>query len=320
MRRIGLRFLMGIVGLSVLVFYLSAAALGFIVVRMVWLDRPETATTMVIVGLLVVVAGYASYRFGTARMLSGLQAAELPRQYAPGLYRLLDRLCTDMELDPPSIVVAALPAPNAFALGAVGGDGVVVFDRTLLGMLDAEEVEAILAHELAHLESRDALVQTLAVSAANTIVGVLYLAILPILLVLTGFDRGLAWIRGRPWDWGRTPFGRAGTHIERTLGLVLVVFTVVILAYSRRREFAADDRAASVTGNPGALAKALHTIDRASRPGQGLLSILYTHESDDSGLTQLFSTHPSMQDRIHRLRERARSEMERNRMVGPPRR
>lgn len=320
MRRIGLRFLMGIVGLSVLAFYLSAGILGYLVVRMLWLDRLETATTVVIVGLMVVVAGYASYRFGTARMLSGLQAAELPRQYAPGLHQLRDHLCADMELDPPSIVVAALPAPNAFALGGVGGDGAVVFDRTLLGMLDAEEVEAILAHELVHLESRDALIQTLSVTAANTIVGLLYLVILPILLILTGFDRGLAWIRGRPWDWGRTPFWRVGQYIERTLGLVLVVFTVVILAYSRRREFAADDRAASVTGNPDALARALETIDRASRPGHGLLSILYTHESDDSGLYQLFSTHPSIQERIRRLRERARPEMERNRRVGPSRR
>lgn len=303
MGRFGLRLLMAVIGLSVLTFYLSAAALGYLLLRALWLDRPDPATTVLVVGVLALVTGYATIRFGSARMLAGLQAAELPRAYAPRLYRRLDRLCAAMELEPPRIVVAALPVPNAFAIGGMGG-GTIVIDRTLLGLLDIDAVEAIVAHELAHLESRDALVQTLAISVANTLVGLLYLTVLPILLLFVGLDRGVAWLRGRPWDWGRTPFGRTGRAIERVVVLVLVVFVLLILAYSRRREFAADDRAAAVTDDPTALARALETIDRAESARGGLLSVLYTHRSEEGnadGLDQLFSSHPAMTERIDRL-------------------
>lgn len=308
MRRLGLRLLLVMVGLSVLLFYLSVALLGFLVIRIAWLDRPGPTTTALVVGALVVLTGYASYRFGTARMLAGLQATEIPRRYAPGLYQRLGFLCERMDLEPPTILVAALPVPNAFAIGGVGGTGAVVFDRTLLGLLAPAEIEAILAHELAHVESRDALVQTLAVSVANTTVGLLYLLLLPVLLVLTGLDRSVAWITGRPWHWGRTPFGRTGRTLERLVVLVFVVFTVVILAHSRRREFAADDRAATITGNPQALASALQTIERVSQDGRGLLSVLYTHDTDQDRLWHLFSTHPSLAERIRRLKERARAD------------
>ena len=85
--------------------------------------------------------------------------------------------------------------------------------------------------------------------------------------------------------------------------LLAIALTVLIRAHSRRREYAADDRAVEITGNPRALARALHKIDRASERQRGLLSTLYV-QGDDEGLwTRLLSTHPPMDDRIERLLE-----------------
>jgi heat shock protein HtpX len=81
--------------------------------------------------------------------------------------------------------------------------------------------------------------------------------------------------------------------------------TLVLLAHSRRREFTADDRAASVTGNPLALARTLRKIERATKLRWGMTSPLYVHRDDERALTRLLSTHSAMDERVERLIERA---------------
>jgi heat shock protein HtpX len=100
--------------------------------------------------------------------------------------------------------------------------------------------------------------------------------------------------------------------VGRAVLSVLVVLTLLVRAHSRRREFAADERAAELTGRPLALARALRTIERASRPAGGLLATLYIHAEESDPLTRMLSTHPPMDERVERLvemaerRERAR--------------
>lgn len=128
------------------------------------------------------------------------------------------------------------------------------------------------------------------------------LPILPFVLLLSGISRAAAWIRGRPTAVGDGgPFGRL---LSGAVGLVLLGLLVLVRAHSRRREFAADDRAIELTGRPAALARALWKIERASAPS-GLLAHLYVH-GDEEALIDWLSTHPSMDDRIDRLAGRAR--------------
>jgi heat shock protein HtpX len=299
------RLLMAVVGIVVFVFY---AAVAYLVVQFVGLlfslgSDPVVLLTSVAVATLAF--GYLSYRYGTRRLLATIGAARLPRERVPGAYARLDRLCSAMEIDPPTLYVAGFDRPNALALGGARR-GAVVVDRTLFRVLSGDEFEALVAHELAHLESHDGLVQTMAYSALRTVSGLLFVVILPVVLLLRGFSRALAWLSGRPARRGDSVFDLAHYLVERGVTVVLVLLTLPLLALSRRREFAADERAAEVT-DPLALARALRKIERASMPDWGLLSLLYTRgdEEGDGWVSDLFSTHPDTDERVDRLVELA---------------
>ena len=293
-----------LVGLALVAFYAGLAFVSFYALAWFWQTAPSLETTLAIVAVSTLVVGYLSYRFGTAQLLSSLETIELPRSHAPGFYRRLEALCGQMDAAPPRVLVARLSTPNAFALGS-RRNGVIVLDRSLFRLLSPAELEAILAHELAHLERHDALVQTLAYTAFRTVVGIVLLVAFPGVLLAVGIARGVAWMRGQPATWTRTFFGRLVALVERAVLAVFILLTVVVLAHSRKREYAADDRAVEVTGNPLALAHALQKIERAVNPRRGLLSPLYIQPDEDEE-PRLFSTHPSTEERVERLLERTR--------------
>lgn len=312
MRRGWLRLVMGLIGLGVFAVYAIGALGGYLLLTWLFADPPNLLTALGTLAVFVLVAAYASYRFGTARMLAGLDARELPRTGAPVVYRRLDRLCTEMSVSVQPILVADVGAPNALSLGGPR-DGVIVLDRRLFELLTIDELEGILAHELAHMERYDTFVQTLAVSLVRTLSGLIVVALLPLVLLLTGIDRAMAWIRGRPAD--RTPgfAGLARRGIDLVVIMVLNFVMLLVLAHSRKREFAADERAAAVTGKPVALARALSKIHRATDPDWGLRSLLYIHgnEREEDSLRRLLSTHPPIEDRIDRLVDQAGRSTER---------
>lgn len=291
---------MALVGLGLLVAYLALAGVGLVVLDWLLAEPPDLGIALVVVAALTVVAGYVSYRLGSTRILAGIQARELTRRRAPAVYRRRDRLCQRMDLAAPPLLVADLGAPNALSIGGPR-EGVIVFDRRLLTLLTLDELEGIMAHELAHLESRDAFVQTLAVSTFRTLAGVLYLCFLPLTLVAVGVARAAAWIAGRP-QMAPNVAALARRGVEMLVGLALSVLTLLLLAYSRRREYVADDRAVAVTGNPRALALALTKIHRAASPDWGLRSLLTIHGDESAAdWRRLVSTHPPIRERIERL-------------------
>lgn len=306
MKRPGLRAVMATVGLALLVAYAGAASLAYWALATLWATRPDPTTTLTIVAVAVIGFGYLSYAFGTRRLLAQLDAAPIARERAPDLYERVDALCESMDVALPDLYVGRMAAPNAFALGGVG-DGAVVLDRSLFRFLTTSEIEAILAHELAHLESHDSLVQTLAFSIGQTLTGILSVVLFPAVLLTTGLARAWAWTAGRPGAWAETPFGTLRRALDGVIALGLVALTLAVNAHSRSREFAADDRAADVTGDPLALARALRKIERASEPGWSVLSPLYIHsdDEDENPIREWFSTHPSLDERVERLRERA---------------
>lgn len=306
MARGWLRVVMVLVGVFVFAAYALAAYGGYLLVTWLVASRPGLPGTLAILGGFTLLAAYLSYRFGTARLLAGLDAAELPRTRAPEVYRRLDRLCLEMDVATPPLLVADLGTPNALSLGGPR-TGVIVLDRRLLSLLTIDELEGIVAHELAHMERYDTFVQTLAVSLLRTLVGLVTLVLFPLVVLLDGVDRGMAWIRGRPArrNVGLAAWARRG--VGAFVGLLLGAVTLLVLAHSRRREYAADERAAEVTGNPVALARALSKIHRATSPGWGLRSLLYIHgdRSEEETLRRYLSTHPPVDERIDRLVEMA---------------
>ncbi|RDI72947.1 M48 family metallopeptidase [Halopelagius longus] len=299
-----------LVGVSILAFYSLLSYGSYVLIVTVWRLRPDPVTTGLVVGATAVLFGYASLRFGTRRLLSRLDARELPRVRYPGVYGILDRLTAEMSVDTPRLLVTRLSVPNAFALDTAGRD-TVVLDAALFRLLDREEFEGLLAHELAHLESRDSLVQTLAFTTLQTAVGILSLLVAPPVFLVTGLALAAAWVRGDPSSWPRTLPGRLRRRIEEAVSVLMLGITLFTRAHSRRREFAADDRAAEVTGRPLALARALRKIEHTAEPQFGLLSPLWVYgdveSEEEHRLRDLFSTHPRTEERVERLRSRADS-------------
>lgn len=287
---------------AILLLYGAATVATYRVLLQLWRARPDPTTTL-LAGLIGVhVFGYVSYLLGTAQILRAVDAEPIPRARAPELYRLVEGLAGDVGIDPPQILVAYMDAPNALALGGPR-DGEVILDARLFRVLSAQELRGILAHELAHLERRDGLIQTLGYALVQTVAGLLFLALLPLIMLASGAARGVGYLRGKSPADIRRASTVARTAVTALAVVLLFVFTIVLRAYARRRELA-DDRAVELTGDPGALASALATIQRAATPS-GPLSSLYIHGDEEGTLTRLLAIHPPMQDRVERLRDRA---------------
>lgn len=304
MGRLRLRFLMALIGVTLLVVYLLAALAGYQLLAVVWQYRPDPVRAIAYFVVATLVIGYLSYRLGTTALLSELDTRELTEADAPWLYARIDAIRENITVGDVTVYAARMDAPNALALGTAGG-GALVLDYGLFKILTAEELEAVVAHELAHLESRDGLLQTLGYTLVRTVGGVLYLALLPVGLLVGGILRALAWLRGetpRPFS---VHLAVVQFRVVQFVILLLFAVTLVLRAHSRRREFAADDRAVEATGKPIALARALVKIERAASPAWGTLSPLYIHGDEGGLLTRLLATHPRMEARIERLVRKA---------------
>ena len=284
---------------ALVVVYLGIAALLVTGVLIAFGLRPDPVATAGTVLASTAVVGYLSYRIGSVRILHALDAAELPREHAPNLHRRVDRLCEAMGVDRPPIYVTDLGTPNALSIG--GRRPAIVVDRELLRLLDPDEIDGIVAHELAHLEGRDGLVKTLGATLLQMVSSLLFLALLPLGLLALASVRLLDWLldrRSRPFV---QQVAAVQTGTAMTVILLLFALTAALRAYSRRRELAADERAASVTGHPLALAEALAKIQRAADRQRGPLSSLFVQGDEEGLLTRLLATHPPMDERIARL-------------------
>jgi heat shock protein HtpX len=293
-----------IVGLAILFSHALLAVAAIVFLQWLLANPPGLVPLVVMFLGSTVIGGYVAYRVGSLQLVASIDATELPRQRAPELYRRLERLCHYSPITQPRLLVADLGAPNALSIGGPRS-GFVVFDRRLFTLLTIDELEGILAHELAHIERRDTFWNTIAITAARILVGLVIAFLFPVVVLLVGIERGSAWIVGQP---DREQIGLAGFLHQAVLilvGSVLFVFTLAFYAYSRRQEYAADSRASELTGKPAALARALAKINRATNPRPGLLSLLYIHDEPESARKRWFSTHPPLDSRIDRLLEDA---------------
>lgn len=237
--------------------------------------------------------------------LKAMRAREVTPQQAPELHGMIDRLCAMADMPKPRVGVADTDLPNAFATGRSPQRSVVVVTTGLLKRLDAEELEGVLAHELAHVAHRDVLVMTVA-SSAGIIAGML--------------------TRGAQYG---AIFGGNRRDNNSGLPVWLVVLLVSMITYavsflllkllSRYRELSADRAGAYLTMKPEALASALQKItgemntipERDLRASQPMNAFFFAPAVRGVSLRTLTATHPTLEQRLEQL-AKIRAELNRS--------
>jgi heat shock protein HtpX len=240
--------------------------------------------------LLAAVMGFAfnflMYFFSDRLVLRMYGAQLVTEQEAPDLYRMVDRLRQRAGLPMPRVAVAPHEQPNAFATGRSPSHAVVAVTTGILKYVPADELEGVIAHELAHVKNRDMLISTLAAGMAGA------LSNLPYLLFFGG---------GRDDDGGH-PYAQLALIALAPIGAMLIQFAV-----SRQREYEADRVGAQILGRPLPLANALRRLDALAHripmqvaPAAAPLAQV-NPLTGVGGLGRLFSTHPPTEERVARL-------------------
>ena len=230
----------------------------------------------------VLFAGF-QYKFGKWAALRSVGAEDMPEDRYPGVHDAVDRLCSEMDLEKPALKVASMGVPNAFAVGRRGA-GVVVVSTELVHLLDDDELEAVLAHELAHIDNRDVITMVMGQAIAS----------------LLGFAAYFAVAFSREGGIGSIVLGYVASIVVQSVAMVFV------LAISRYREYVADDDAARHVGGD-AMADALRKISSAGKRTDAELddnvSALCIFGGERSALERVFATHPPIEKRIEAVRD-----------------
>lgn len=237
--------------------------------------------------VIAAVMNFTAYFFSDKIALATYRAQPVTREQLPRVYEVVERLTQKVGLPMPKIYVIPMDSPNAFATGRNPKHASVAVTQGILNLLNDEELEGVLAHELGHVNNRDILISSIAATLAGAITWLRYGA------MFGGFgDRD----------------ERRGGGLGALLMLILAPIAAMLiqLAVSRSREYQADATGAHLTGNPYALASALAKLDAYSRrvpmmatPSTAHLFIIQPLLGMNFG--NLFSTHPPIAKRIERL-------------------
>jgi heat shock protein HtpX len=254
----------------------------------------------------IIAIGMAFYQWWSSDKVAmrAMRAREVTPEEAPELHGMIDRLCALADMPKPRVGISDMAMPNAFATGRSPDRAVVCVTTGILRTLDAEELEAVLAHELSHVAHRDVLVMTVASSA--------------------GIAAGLLMRFAQFGGMGRSRNNNALPAVLVALLVSLVVYAVsfvLLRLLSRYRELSADRAGAYLTLKPAALATALQRISgeaaaipqRDLRAGSAASALCIVPALRGGGLGGLMATHPPLQQRLDQL---ARIQAELSRPTG----
>ncbi|MDK2825289.1 MAG: heat shock protein HtpX [Methanolobus sp.] len=253
---------------------------------------------MIIAFIFAIILNFGSYWYSDKIVLKMYRAQEVTSVEAPQLYGIVQKLAMRANLPMPKVYIVNTAMPNAFATGRDPQHAAVAATTGILDLLNAEELEGVLAHELSHVKHRDTLISAIAATIAG---------------VITMIATWVKWAAIFGGFGGRDSEG--GGNIIGFLALAIVApiaATIIQLAISRSREFAADEEGARISQKPWALASALEKLEYGSnnyRPRRGDVQASETtahmfivNPLKGHSLMNLFRTHPATDERIRRLR------------------
>jgi heat shock protein HtpX len=267
----------------------------------------RTTILMAVLGGLLIAIGYAiggiqiasvflviallmngiAYWFSDKIAIASARAKPLSEEEAPGIYQMVRELTTRADLPMPKLYLIPSDQPNAFATGRNPKHSAVAVTAGITKLLSEDELRGVISHELAHVKNRDILTQSVASAIGAMITYLAYFAL---------------WFGGDD----DSPIGLIGN-----LALVLlapIAATLIQLAVSRQREYAADATGAQVCGNPESLASALLRLEEGAKAmpmqvNQATEPLYIVKPFSSKGLAGLFSTHPPIEERVRRLRQ-----------------
>jgi len=251
---------------------------------------------MIIALAIAVVMNFVSYFYSDKIALAMYRAQPATREQLPKAYAAVERITQRIGLPMPKIYVIPTESPNAFATGRNPQHASVAVTHGILELLNDEELEGVLAHELGHVNNRDILISSVAATVAGAITMLASMG--KWAMIFGGMERG-----GDRDDRG------GGLAALFMLIVAPIAATLIQLAISRSREYQADATGAKFTGNPYALASALQKLDAYSRripmqatPSTAHLFIIQPLLGMNASMfANLFSTHPPIAKRIERL-------------------
>jgi heat shock protein HtpX len=269
---------------NVKTFVLLAGLLGLFVLAGQLIGGTSGLLVALVLGSLF---NFVMYFFSDRLVLKMYGAHVVTAQEAPELYAMVDRLRQRAGLPMPTVAVAPHEQPNAFATGRSPNHAVVAVTTGILKYVPQEELEGVIAHELAHIKNRDMLISTVAAGIAGA------LSNLPYLLMFGGGQD----------DEGGHPFAQLALILLAPIGAMLIQFAV-----SRQREFEADRVGAMILGRPKPLANALIRLDSLAQripmhvaPAAAPLAQVNPLAYQGGPVAKLFSTHPPTAERVARL-------------------
>ena len=248
---------------------------------------------MIVALVLAGVMNFASYWFSDKIVLAMYRGREVSPADAPRFHAIVDGLVARAGLPKPKLYLLPGDSPNAFATGRNPQHAAVAATEGILKLMTDEELEGVIAHELAHVKNRDILISSVAATIAGAITFLAHMA-----------------------RWGAIFGGYGGRDNERGGGNIFVVLATAILApiaavviqmaISRSREYGADATGAKIAGSPYGLARALEKLDAYSKRIPMAASPATAHmfivaPFTGSALMKLFSTHPPIAERVRRL-------------------
>ncbi len=253
---------------------------------------------MIIAFLFAVIMNFGSYWYSDKIVLKMYRAKEVSPAEAPNLHRIVDGLAMKAGIPKPKVYIVESGMPNAFATGRNPEHAAVAATTGILELLSYEEMEGVLAHELAHVKNRDTLISAIAATLAGVVTMLANMA-----------------------QWAAIFGGFGGNRDDDNGGIIgLIVMAVVApiaatliqLAISRSREYAADAEGASISRKPWALASALEKLEYGNSNYSPKVSDVQAKESSahmfivnplkGGAIQSLFSTHPATDERVKRLR------------------
>ena len=271
-----------LVGMGVLVWLVALAALTYF-------GQSTTAIVPLAVGIALV-SVWGSY-YGSDKLVLTMTGAKLIQESDnPKLFGLIQEITIASGLPMPKVAIVIDSAPNAFATGRNQDHALIAFTTGILDVMDRDQLQGVIAHELAHVANRDTLVSAVAATTAGAIA------------ILSDMLMRMMWFGG-----GRDRDRSGGNPLLLVFSLLILILApiaAVLLksAISRKRESLADATAVAVTRNPAGLRSALEVLERDStvvhQKSNSIAHIWIESPLDAKAVSKMFSTHPPIAERI----------------------